>query len=57
MIYNVDKLLRTSGLSKKAIEKIKKEVRKEFPDDEMMYGLHIVRILNAIKKGYWKVVE
>lgn len=34
---------------------IKQEVRSDFPNDEMMFELHTTRILNAIKKGYWRV--
>ncbi|UCE36194.1 MAG: hypothetical protein JSW00_11680 [Thermoplasmata archaeon] len=55
MMYNIDIAFKNSGLSAREIEKIKRDVRSEFPNDDMMYELHIIRILKAIKKGYWKV--
>lgn len=55
MIYDIETAFKSSGLSVQEIEKIKRDVRSEFPNDDMMYELHIIRILNAMKKGYWKV--
>ncbi len=55
MIFDIETTFRRSGLSVKEIEKIKRRVRTDFPNDDMMYELHIIRILNAMKKGYWKV--
>ena len=55
MMYDIKTAFRKSGLSADEIGKIKKEVRNEFPNDEMMYELHIIRILKAIEKGYWKI--
>ena len=52
MMYDIDAAFIESGLGQKHIKKIKKEVRDEFPNDDMMYELHIIRILNAIKEGY-----
>jgi len=54
-MYDIDAAFKNSGLSAEEIEKIKRDVRREFPNDDMMYELHIIRILKAIKKGYWKV--
>jgi len=55
MIYDVEAAFKKSGLSRAEIQRIKRQVRKDFPDDDMMYELHIIRILNAMKRGYWKV--
>jgi hypothetical protein len=33
-----------------AFEQIKKEVRRDFPDDKMMYELHVIRYLNFLKR-------
>ncbi|MBU0693833.1 MAG: hypothetical protein KKC11_04115 [Candidatus Omnitrophica bacterium] len=35
----------------KVLERIEKEVKSEFPDDKMMYELHVLR---AVMTGYWK---
>ena len=55
MMYDIEAAYKNSGLTPEEFEKIKSEVRSEFPDDEMMFELHIIRILNAIKKGYWRL--
>ncbi|MHA2033549.1 MAG: hypothetical protein ACW99Q_29630 [Candidatus Kariarchaeaceae archaeon] len=55
MIYDVEAAFKKSGLSKAEIQRIKHQVRKDFPNDDMMYELHIIRILNAMRKGYWKL--
>jgi hypothetical protein len=55
MIFDIEKAFENSGLSLSQIEKIKKEIRREFPDDEMMYELHVIRAIDAFKKGYWEV--
>ena len=55
MIYDVENAFKNAGLSPAEIQRIKRQVRKDFPNDDMMYELHIIRILNAMKKGYWKV--
>ena len=54
-MFDIETAFKNSGLSAQEIEKIKREVRNEFPNDDMMYELHIIRILRAIKKGYYKV--
>jgi hypothetical protein len=55
MIFDIETAFKNSSLSAHEIENIKRDVRSEFPNDDMMYELHIIRILKAIKKGYWKV--
>ena len=50
-MFNVEKIVKNSGLSPKVIRKIEKEVRREFPKDEMMYELHLMRAIDAEKKS------
>ena len=33
------------------LKKIEKEVKKEFPNDKMMYELHVLR---AVRSKYWQ---
>lgn len=33
------------------LQKIEKEVQREFPTDRMMYELHVLR---AVQSGYWR---
>lgn len=35
------------------LRKIEKEIKAEFPKDEMMYELHVLR---AIKSKYWEKI-
>ncbi len=55
MMYDIEAAFKRSGLTLEEFERIKSEVRSDFPNDDMMFELHIIRILNAIKKGYWRV--
>jgi hypothetical protein len=48
-MFNIDKIVRDSGLSEWIIKRTKEEVRKEFPNDEMMYELHVMRAIEAEK--------
>jgi hypothetical protein len=34
-----------------ALSRVEKEVELEFPDDKMMFELHVMR---AVRSGYWK---
>ncbi|MDI6916572.1 MAG: hypothetical protein QMC80_02100 [Thermoplasmatales archaeon] len=43
--YDLEKLWKETSISRKKFEKLKKEVRKEFPNDKMMYELHVMRAL------------
>lgn len=53
-MYDIDKAFKDSKLNQKEIDQIKKEIKMEFPHDEMLYELHVIRALNAFKKGFWK---
>ncbi len=39
------------GITQDIIIKVEKDVKKEFPDDKMMYELHVLR---ALKSRYWE---
>ncbi len=49
-MFDINKAFKQSGIGKKKFEKIKIEVRKEFPDNEMLYELHVIRYLESLKK-------
>ncbi len=42
---------RDAGISDDDLEHIRRGVRREFPDDEMMYELHVMGACNAVKDG------
>lgn len=44
-------------ISTKIVKEIEKLERKEFPRDQMMFELHMLRILRSIEKGIVKPEE
>ena len=54
-MYDIEAAFKSSGLTPEEFDRIKSEVRSDFPNDEMMFELHIIRILKAIKKGHWRL--
>jgi len=46
-MFDIERAAKRSGLSAKKIKKIKGEVKKEFPNDRMMYELHVIRALHT----------
>jgi len=49
-MFDIEKIVEKSGLSKRVIKQIEQEVRKEFPKDEAMYELHLLRAIETEKK-------
>jgi hypothetical protein len=45
--FDLEKAAKESGLSEETVRKIEKEVREEFPDDDMMYELHVLRAIES----------
>ncbi len=55
-MFDLDKLKSDTGLSTQQMTHLEQQVRAEFPDDEMMFELHVMRILEAIRHG-WLTIE
>ena len=53
-MFDIEEAFRKSGIGKVDRERIMRYCREEFSDDEMMYELHIIRAINAYKRGYFK---
>jgi hypothetical protein len=49
-MFDIEKAFTESGIGKDQFEKISKECREDFPNDEMMYELHVIRALRAWEK-------
>jgi len=45
--YDLERAIQEAALPAEIVDGILDEVRAEFPDDEMMYELHVVRALQA----------
>jgi len=55
-IFNLEETKRESGLSASELAQLEESVRAEFQNDEMMFELHLVRALKALKEG-WVTLE
>jgi hypothetical protein len=45
-----------SGLSTAELARLEEQIRREFEGDEMMFELHLIRAIKAIKEG-WVTLE
>ena len=50
-VFSVKKAAEGSGLSNEEIRAIAAEVRKEFPHDEMLFELHMVRAISEAARA------
>ena len=55
-IFDLEKIKKESSLSTAEFTQLEEEIRREFEDDEMMFELHLIRAIRAIKEG-WVVLE
>jgi len=55
-MFDLESLKRESGLSSEEISRLEDRVREEFKGDNMMFELHLLRILKALKEG-WITLE
>ena len=51
--FDYQKVANEMNMSHNTLRKIEKEVKKEFPEDKMMYELHVLR---AVRSKYWQKV-
>ena len=50
VLYDIELLLKELDISDKEKDDLIKEVREEFPEDEMLFELHLFRAINYLKK-------
>ena len=48
--FDYQKVAGAMGIPDVLIKQIEKEIKKEFPNDRMMYELHVLR---ALRSKYW----
>jgi hypothetical protein len=51
MIFDTQEICGKLGITEKKYERLRKKVKEEFPDDEMMFELHLLRALRSITKS------
>lgn len=55
-MFDLEKIKEESGLSATELARLEEGVRREFENDEMMFELHLLRALKAIREG-WVTLE
>ena len=49
--YDIEGMATVSGMSREEFERLKSEVRDEFPNDQMMFELHLMRAIHALGRN------
>ncbi len=57
VIFNTDRLAKQFKIAKSDYEQLKSSVREEFPNDEMMYQLHLMRSIRSFGAKKREVVK
>jgi hypothetical protein len=55
--FNYRKVARQADISPDKLTEICKSIRDEFPTDDMMYELHVLRACMAVRDGYAQVED
>ncbi|MGH8070464.1 MAG: hypothetical protein ACRERE_35555 [Candidatus Entotheonellia bacterium] len=55
--FEYEKIAREANIPPDKLEELRQLVRREFPKDDMMYELHLLRICMAIKQGFVTIAE
>jgi len=55
--FNYEKVARDAGIPREALVKIRQIFRKEYPRDEMLYELHVLRACMAVRDGLVTIDE
>ncbi|HGJ64904.1 TPA: hypothetical protein ENS27_05875 [bacterium] len=50
--FDFEKIAQEAGISADKLDELCQVIRKEFPDDDMMYELHVLRACMAVRDGY-----
>ena len=54
MLYDIENLMKEAQLSEEEKKKIISELKEEFPQDEMLFELHLFRVIQYLKKQKMK---
>ena len=55
--FDYETVAKEAGIPPGKLNELRKIVRQEFPQDEMMYELHLLRACMAIQQGYLTIDE
>ena len=51
-MFNLTKLKKESGLSAKELKTLEAEVKRDYPNDLLMFEIHFLRALKRCMKGF-----
>lgn len=49
-IFVPEEIAQRMGVSAAELQRLKRSIRKEFPEDDLMYELHLLRALKSIRR-------
>ena len=55
--FDFEKLARDAGIPADKMEELCQSIRREFPRDEMMYELHVLRACMAVRDGHIRLED
>jgi hypothetical protein len=55
--FDWQKTARETGISQNKLDALSKVIRQEFPKDDMMYELHLMRVCMSIRDGHVGIDE
>ena len=55
--FDYESIAKEAGIPEQKLDELRKTIRLEFPRDEMMYELHLLRVCMAVKEGHITVLD
>ena len=55
--FEYEKIAREANIPPDQLQELRQLVRREFPQDDMLYELHLLRICMAIKQGFVTIAD
>jgi hypothetical protein len=55
--FEYENIAREANIPADQLQELRQLVRREFPQDDMLYELHLLRICMAIKQGFITIAE
>ena len=49
--FDYERVAREAGLDHAALDELQRAIRKDFPTDEMLFELHMLRAVKAVRDG------
>ena len=46
-MFDINKAIKDSGISRVELSRLQKEVKNDYPHDQLLYELHLIRALKA----------